>query len=212
MKAKLWRRIVALVIDLIFISLLSSLVISLPIFNNQSDDLSKTFINLTNDYLQGKVTREEYNNRNLELSYQLERKTYVASIINIVIILAYFSCFDYFLEGQTIGKKLLKIKLKSYNGKKNNIFQFILREFIASFIYVEFINLILVFTLKKSTYISSYNLISNLCLLLYAACFIVVLFREDGRGIHDFLANTMVIDAKEIEEETKVRGKKNERI
>lgn len=96
--------------------------------------------------------RDEYNN-----------------IIFNIIKMFYVAAFLYILQGQTLGKKLMNIRVIDYgfvneNDKNIKIGQIFLR------LFGEFLTI----------------------LTLYAG-YLIILFRKDKRGLHDLIAGTVVV-------------------
>ena len=61
---------------------------------------------------------DEFNSIAKDYIYILGTKSISNSVITIACTLLYFGVIQYFLKGQTIGKKLLKLKVVSSNDKK----------------------------------------------------------------------------------------------
>ncbi len=98
-------------------------------------------------------------------------------IIFAIIILVYYAIVPLVLDGQTIGKKIFKLKIVSENEEKVDYKTMIYREAIGR-IFINFASLGL------SAIVSV----------------IVMALREDKRDIADILAKTKVIDLYESEE------------
>lgn len=79
-------------------------------------------------------------------------------------------------DGQTVGKRVMKIKIQSYAGNKLNIGHYLLREFSFTIYPLYLLTLPLIKTVWMFWMLSTIVLI-----LMY------------GRGIHDHLAKTMVV-------------------
>lgn len=163
-------------------------------------------------YEDNKITEnesEEITNKLTEISneeakeyvYLLNKKGTYNSIITLVCTLLYFGVLQYFLNGQTIGKKLLKLQVVSVSNKKVNIFIYILRSLIVNDVLLNTISIILLITLSKATYTSANNVISTIISLVEASIIFLVIYREDQRGLHDLIFNTKVISTTKEQEE-----------
>lgn len=139
-------------------------------------DINKEFDKIANDYV-----------------YLLNKKGVSNSIITLICTLLYFGILQYFLKGQTIGKKLLKLRVVSASEKKINILNYLLRSLIVNSVLLNTISIIFLIFVSKSTYSSVNNIISGLTGLVESITIFLVLTREDQRGLHDLLFNTKVI-------------------
>lgn len=147
-----------------------------------------------------------------DYTYILGKEGTSNSIITLVCTLLYFGVIQYFLKGQTIGKKLLKLKVVSASDKKINILNYLLRSLIVNDVLLNGIGIILLLTTSKNIYTNASNTISLLISITEAIIIFLVMTREDERGLHDLLFNTKVIslekeDTEEKEIETKSESK-----
>ena len=173
-------------------------------------------------YEDNKITSGEYKkiveeiNKEFDIiakdyTYKLGKEGISNSIITLVCTLLYFGVFQYFLKGQTIGKKLLKLKVVSASDKKINILNYILRSLIVNDVLLNTIGIIFLVTTSKKVYTSASNTISLLISITEAIIIFLVMTREDNRGLHDLLFNTKVISL-EKEESTKKDNSENKII
>lgn len=170
------------------------------------------------EYEDNQISKDEYteivknvNNKFDQIAndyiYILNKKGVSNSIITIVCTLLYFGILQYFLKGQTIGKKIIKLQVVSASDKKINIFNYLLRSLIVNDVLLNTISIIFLVFATKSIYTSANNIISMIISLVEALIIFLVLTREDRRGLHDLLFNTKVISTelskeKNIEKET----------
>lgn len=142
---------------------------------------------------------EEFEVKINDYSYKLNKKNTTNSIITLVCTLIYFGILQYFLNGQTIGKKILKLQVVSATNKKLNIITFILRSLIINDILLNSVGVTFLILASKSTYLSISNIVSIAISIVEALIVYFVISREDGRGLHDLLFNTKVISTTKLE-------------
>ena len=61
---------------------------------------------------------DDLNNKLIDLQYEYQQESKLASGISLLITFAYFTVFQFLNKGQTIGKKLLKIKVVNKEEKE----------------------------------------------------------------------------------------------
>ena len=140
---------------------------------------------------------EKFNITANDYVYLLNKEGVSNSIITLVCTILYFGILQYFLKGQTIGKKLFKLKVVSASDKKITIINFILRSLIVNEIIFNTISIIFLITTKKNIYNHANNIIGILISISEFLIIYLVLTRKDERGIHDLLFNTKVINIEE---------------
>ena len=204
------KRIVAYIIDYLLITLVSTALVYITFINPRYDEYleaSKEYNAVAEQYYSKEITAKEFSEQINDLSYELNSTGYVYTIVNIIIIFLYFGVFVYFTKGQTLGKRIMGIKIVSNKGKDLKIYNYFIRAFILNGVILNLCTLIAI-CFKESTYLKIYSAASNFDLILMIILFLMILFWKDGRGLHDILAGTKVIDVRdeanlEVVEETK---------
>lgn len=159
---------------------------------------------ITESYEDKKISEGEYKKITKQLTedntklannynYILGKISISDTIITLVCTLLYFGVLQYLLKGQTIGKKILKLKVVSASEKNINIINYLLRSLIVNNVLLNVIGVIFLFFSSKSTYLNVDNILNTIVGLVEAIIIFLVLTREDQRGLHDLLFNTKVI-------------------
>lgn len=193
-------------------------------YNKFSDSIYKEL--LEEKYDDKILTKEEYQEIVKEINedfdtvakeyvYLLNKSSITNTVITLICTLLYFGVLQYFLKGQTIGKKILKIQVVSSTNKKLNIFTYILRSLIINDILLNTIGTIFLIVASKKVYTQVDSIIGTLISILEAVVIFMVITREDARGLHDVLFGTKVISlvkepeekALEVKETTKTKKK-----
>ncbi len=135
--------------------------------------------------------------------YQIKRFSVVTNLIYVVVILLYFVLFQAF-TGQTLGKKIMKLKVASIKGDgKVKPMQYFIRALILYNTIFYLIDVIVVLTVGKN---SCYNVLYAFGLLQNVIEWIIlfmIAMNQDGRGLHDYLASTVVLGINEEKNEKK---------
>lgn len=204
MKANSYKRVLAYLVDVMIISFVSLLLTYFVPTSENYNKLNKEFENLTIDYRNQEVTMEEYLEKGTDINYQLNKEAVPQTIVSTVLSIIYFVVLAYFMNGETLGKKLMKIKITSNNDKKLTMNNYLIRALVIDSVLMNIITIITILLFSKDIYLTSYNIISYVFSFVYIVSLAMILFSKNGRGLQDILANTKVISTETIEEKQEV--------
>lgn len=195
MKAPFFKRLFAYIIDMLIIGILVTIICSaLP---NKNESVEQELKELSTELMEKKIDNNEYISRYKDLMYQNNKNEKISLGVNVVLILAYFVIFQYMNKGQTLGKKALNLRVVDNETKKEvSILKGLLRSILPLNILSGFIGVVLIKLLTKNIYIDLYlgtNIFETIFIFI---TMFLILYRKDGRGLHDMMANTMVIEEK----------------
>ena len=112
-KARFVERFLAFIIDMLIVSIASSLL-SYPFISSTSRENQEKLANETQqiieDYSKEKIDTKTYFVKASDISYDIARENGLSTIIGIFISCLYFIVFQFMNDGQTLGKRLFKIK------------------------------------------------------------------------------------------------------
>ena len=202
------KRVIAYLIDLIIVMLLSGILSLIFIKNEDYKNESKELLGLTAKYSEGTITQEEYSKEVANINYYLTKDSVGVNIITIGVSIVYYVILCFYCGGITLGKYIMKIRIVSSNDKKLNIGHYLLRGLLVNLILTNIISVVMVSLLNKDTFISVYPRVSNVLTIFLLVTLVFIMYREDGRGLHDLIANTKIVSTKksknnEISEEVK---------
>ena len=193
MEARLSKRIGAYLIDIIIVSLIfliltafipeSKNVITL---NDEIEKVSENFLNQT-------INTNEYFNQTVILSHSLSKETFLSDLFNFVLMIGYFVILPYYYNGQTIGKKLLKIRIVKEGGELG-VNDLIMRNVIVNQFTYTLISLALVFIAGDITYFWITSTLAFMQILLVIISVFMIIYRKDKKGLQDIISNTKVIE------------------
>ena len=204
------KRIIAFLIDIIIINIVTTPLINIKATNPYIDDYNKYYteytelIEATNN---GEIdtNSDEYKDQVIDLNYKIAKYKVINSSISVVSLIVYFVIIQYFLKGQTIGKKILKLRVVSNKDKELNIGHYFVRSLILNNIIFSIILIVGVYLFGKNGYYNLSMVVSYLQLLVMSVIILMVVLRRDNRGLHDFLAGTKVISTEVINNEVEVK-------
>lgn len=192
MKAKFFDRLTAYIIDVIIISLITSIIFTSIPTNNK--ELEKQLSSLQDEVLSNNITYEEFVDEYQDLYYKNKKDTMTQSAITLTITIAYFVIFQYMNKGQTIGKKILHLRVVDNNTEKPlSIFKGLIRSLLIWNILSGTLGIVLIYILNKESYITSYLIISSLESIFIFITAMFTLYRKDNRGLHDIIIDSKVI-------------------
>lgn len=130
-----------------------------------------------------------------DFQYKIAKTNAYTTVISFVIYILYFSILPIVLKGQTIGKKLLRLKVVDAKDvtKKVAAWKYFVRGILVTELLLIGLDLVLVLTIKLNPYLITSYWISNIRYIYEMAFLIVMIIRDDQRSIHDLLLNTRVM-------------------
>ena len=111
-----FKRFTAYLIDLLIISVLVTLISQIKILNPYNSKYIETSEKFKAYYTENIETSENisykqlFNKEYINIMHDLSKYSVSTSIIEIITIIAYFTAFPLLFNGQTIGKKICKLK------------------------------------------------------------------------------------------------------
>lgn len=192
MKAPFLKRLLSYIIDMIIVSIIISVIcMALP---NNNKETEKKFEELSTKLASNEIKPDKYLSEYKELIYENNKNTIIEIGVNLAITIAYFVIFQYMNKGQTLGKKLLKIRVVDKDTKKEiSILKGLLRSIIILNLISSLVSIVLIKLISKNAYMNIYLTINEIEVFFIFVTAILILYRNDGRGLHDMMANTMVI-------------------
>ena len=198
-KPLLYKRIIAYLVDMLVISVIASLITMAFPKNDAYQVKLKEASEITKQYQNKEIEEEEFRKRYNDVSYEMSKSTIDQSIIVVIVTISYFTLLYKFNNGQTLGKRLMKLRVVSANDKEIGINHYLLRCLLINSALSNIITIILLMFLSKDKYVLINDKLSLLFSIFYVACVGLIMYRDDGRGIHDFITNTKVIDTRKEE-------------
>ena len=222
MKKTTLRRLGAYLMDTFIILLISSMFVKIEFINPKYEEYQKVYQEYIDYTSEIKNIDDIQNDTKLtDFSYDLAKTGVGTSIISLIVTTLYFVGFQYLNKGQTLGKKVFKIKVVDGDNKPVKFYQLLVRSLLINSILTSFISIIAVSFLSKAVYFRTIQFTQLFDVTIVCTSFILMMFREDGKGLHDILIGTRVVfdnveedikEAKIVEkDEKKVTKKKTTR-
>lgn len=194
-KALFVQRFIAFLLDIFILSSIASLI-SYPFLDAKSiDKLNKNSSEVIEKYTTGEIDMDTYVDEVKGISYQLSQKQGVVSLVTLFLAVLYFIVYQYYNNGQTIGKKLMKIKVVSSTGTEITMNSFIFRSLIVNSILVDMISFAIVIFGNETAYFYGVAICGIIKYTLLLICGFMVMWSKSGLGLHDRIAHTTVVKA-----------------
>lgn len=191
------RRIIAYLIDIILVTLLSTAISMVFINNTISKNYTKELVELSKKCSNNELSSEECEAQSNDLNYRFAVETVDTTIVNCSVAIVYYVILCFYCHGITLGKYLMRLRIVSANDKELNIFNYLIRALFVNLILSNMVSIICVYTMNKETFNSIYPKLSNLLSIFLLVTMLFMMYREDGRGLHDLMSNTKIISTKE---------------
>lgn len=189
MKTVFFKRLGAYLLDFIIVTFIVSII---TVNFKTNNEIINKMSSLISDVASEEITLEEYSNQIFEINYEYQRAIVPSTIVSVVINVVYFIVFAFLNKGQTLGKKIFKIKVVNQDGKNPSIWNMLLRSIWLYGIITGIVNIIGVYVLN----VKLFNYTSTTANYVYYGfiiiSFFMVIYKKDGRGIHDIIGRTSV--------------------
>lgn len=205
-------RISAFLVDIFFVVVLTVLIGNVSFLNPglyTSDDAYTKYMEVYDELLTNVNTTDEVKINEINDKMKVVVKDYEKSnkfiyLYYLIFTFIYFVIFQWWNKGQTLGKKLFKLKVVDDNEENPNIFKYILRTLFNGSSLIMGVNFILLIRLiflfiggiGTNTFYNIY-LGTQYAAYIFELVFIVVyLVNKKNKGLDDIIAGTKVISTK----------------
>lgn len=208
MNKYVYRRISAFLIDIFLVTFISTIFSSIsyvnPFIGNYKvayDEYREIYKSesesvLTNPTIKNVV---DYSNKMSKQIYKIDYSMLFNNIYYLVFSFLYFVLFAYFTNGQTLGKKLFKLKVVRQDGEKVKLSNLMLRTLLSGSSIFMGVNIIVVIQLlllmisQNQVYFYAI-LFSSMISYVIEIIGLVLLFSKEHRSLDDIIGSTKVID------------------
>ena len=202
------KRISAYILDsLIFLMLVSFLITPIQLNDKkvftEFKEHSKEILDVTADYikvvssndvkksleLEKKVKSLGENSKKLQYKHRYSLYFLSQKILTVLLTIVYFVIFPLFNNGQTLFKKIFKIKVEY-----DTILKYLLREEMARNFVLTSLILYFIASFNYSLFSLYLGYITPITLSFMIINFIVFLVNKDNKALHDIIAGTNVVE------------------
>ena len=197
MNASFLKRCGAYLVDIVLIGIVMGFV-SLIFTTKNAEKLTEEFLSLNEQTI---VTEENvdfsvYYSRVADLTLSLDKENFMINIINCAIIVLYFVVLPLYQKGQTLGKKIFKIRIVRDDGEELSANELIIRNVIVNGLLNTLLAFCLVFLLSGFEYFTIVSILAFIQEILIIVSIFMIIIRQDKRGLQDIITKTHVIEEK----------------
>ena len=192
-KPYFFPRLVAYIIDVTLVSIVCSGILFLFPKNENYSKYLKEYQEVQTNFIDNKIEADEYIHKVADITYDIDYSNVLSMIVEVVLLILYFIVFQFYNKGQTFGTKLMKLRVVNNNGNELTLNQVTCRALIIDSILINlFMIAALLFSGRNYYYYASLSL-QILSGIIIFVTLMMIFFRKDGRGLHDAVTGTKVI-------------------
>lgn len=192
-KASALERLLAIIIDLFIISAISLMLTSWMPVSDTYKAAQKRLDQINEKRKSKEINDNDWQKQYEEENYIINRESIIQTSVNMTIMFGYYVVFVYYYKGQTIGKKILKIRVVDEEGNNPTFLTLLLRAGIINNLFFSIISSVMIFIVSKEIYFKYFSQFSMVMVLVLLFSLFMIIIRKDRRGIHDLLLKTDVV-------------------
>ena len=193
------QRVFAFLFDVFIVDFASSLV-TMPFIDSESiSKLNESNMEVVDKYISGEVESDVYFSEVMGNSYQLAKKNGLYSLVVVFFEILYFIVYQFYNNGQTLGKKLMKIRIVPTDGDIT-MNQMIFRSFIINSVLLDMVLIGFIIFAKQSVYLYGVLIFDVIQYAIFLVSCFMVMFSNSGQGLHDRIAHTRVVRTNVVKE------------
>lgn len=190
--ASFWKRLIAFFVDILIISFVAT-IICVPFTNEENTSkLEEEYLESTQSFFNNEISIEDYQQIQISYMYNSAKDSGLLRIVTILLSILYFGLLQFYLKGQTLGKKLVHIRVKSDDGDLT-VNQLLFRSLIIDSIILDLILFVSMMFMNKNIYYYSSMSFELIQYIIYFVCFIMIFNNKERKGLHDVLFHTSVV-------------------
>lgn len=195
------RRLTAYLLDVFFVYLVIVLITNIRFINptyNKLLEVTENYNVVTESYNKEEISDDEYLGATRDYLYDVTRYNISTSIVTVAVLFAYFGLFQKYNNGQTLGKKIMKLRITGIDDKPLSLVNSLLRVIPMQYVLIGsvipiILNVILVNILNKAIFSNVYSILVYGFIIINIISFGMMYIRKDKRGLHDLLAKSKVV-------------------
>ena len=193
------KRLLAYFIDIIILSLILTFVGLFIPSNSNLVNLNNELMSVNNNFMNQEIDAITFINQYSNIGYSIARELFLSNLISVAVGIIYFIVYPLYNGGQSIGKKIIGLKIVSADDSAVSSNSLLIRYLLMESIGATIISMCLIFVIKDFYYILCDSILSFLQFLVVIISVFMVIYRRDKRSLPDLIAGTKVIEVKKWE-------------
>lgn len=192
-----FKRFSAYLIDIMIVGFVATCLSSIVVLNPYYDNYLEKYEEMEEimDKAMDEDNLEFWSDSKFKSVYQdVVKYGSVSSLMSLGCYLLYFVGFQKWNKNQTVGKKLMKIKVVSEDNDNVSVWQYLVRTVILYNLIFSSLNVAMSFWFGSSSFFVASIVVSVIGELITYAGYLMIVFRKDGLGLHDILGKTRVVN------------------
>lgn len=190
------KRLLAYLIDIIILSLILTFVGLFIPSNSNLVNLNNELMSVNNNFMNQEIDAITFINQYSNIGYSIARELFLSNLISVAVGIIYFIVYPLYNGGQSIGKKIIGLKIVSADDSTVSSNSLLIRYLLMESIGTTIISMCLIFVIKDFYYILCDSILSFLQFLVVIISIFMVIYRRDKRSLPDLIAGTKVIEVK----------------
>lgn len=192
------KRLFAYLIDIMIVGFVASALANIDVINPYINEYMESYEKFSEKLssINGENANEVISSDAFIIQYKSTLKYSIYSTgISFVCYILYFVGFQKWNKNQTVGKKLMKLKIINKDSSDNiNVWQYLVRTLILYNLIFGSINVCLSLWLNNKLFFTMSMIVSIIGYVITYLCYAMILFRKDGKGLHDLISKTEVVE------------------
>lgn len=189
------KRAGAFILDAFIFSLVFGIFMMIIPENSNVTNLNGELSNLSESVLNKEISMGVYFNQYAGIVHSLDKELFLSNLFNFMLMIGYFVILPFYYNGQTLGKKILKLKVVK-DGGQLTMNDLLIRNIIINGLLFSLIGFAVIFITGDIAYFTIISILGIIEFLLVIISVFMVLYRHDKKGLHDLLCKTSVIEEK----------------
>ena len=189
------KRAGAFILDAFIFSLIFGIFMMIIPESTNVTNLNGELSSLSESFLSKEISISVYFNQYAGLIHSLDKELFLSNLFNFMLMIGYFVILPFYYNGQTLGKKILKIKVVKDDGELT-MNDLLIRNIIINGLLFSLIGFAIIFITSDIAYFTMISILGIIEFLLVIISVFMVLYRHDKKGLHDLWCKTSVIEEK----------------
>lgn len=187
------KRLVAYIIDTIIITILVGITLTFIPISNEAKKIQTKIDEIGEKYASNEMDEVNYFMELSTLKKDLDNKKALEIVIDSIFIVIYYIIVPFITNGKTIGRIIMKIKIKS-NNKRVNLMSLFVRCFLMDGLLVSILIIFGIYLIPKDFYLTFTSILLILQILALIVTYFMIKYRRDCLGLDDILSKSIVVN------------------